>query len=138
MKIDAGPWREVGAVRLGPDGKLMMPDPGPGPGIYRFRLAGADVPSEYIGESADISRRFGQYRNPGSSQRTNTRVHKWIVERIEAGGIVEVAIVTEAVVRLAECHEPLDLGRRTSRLLVEEHLVGEAREAGAKKVENIR
>jgi hypothetical protein len=62
MKIDAGPWREFGAVRLGPDGKLMMPDPGPRPGIYQFRLTGGGAPSVYIGESEDISRRFGQYR----------------------------------------------------------------------------
>ena len=84
----------------------------------------------YIGESADISRRFGQYRNPGSSQRTNTRLHKWLVERLEAGGTLEVAVVAEAVVRVGEANEPLDLGRRTSRLLVEEHLLDEARQNG--------
>jgi hypothetical protein len=41
MKIEPGPWRELGEVRLGTDGKLLMPDPGRGPGIYRFRLIGA-------------------------------------------------------------------------------------------------
>lgn len=130
MKIEAGPWRGVGAVRLGPDGKLMMPDPGPGPGIYRFRFTGGGALSVYFGESEDISRRFGQYRNPESSQRTNVRVHKWMFERIEAGGTLEVALVAQAVLRVGESHEPLDLGRRTSRLLVEEHLLDEARQAG--------
>ena len=32
MKIEPGPWREVGEVGFGPDGKLLMPDPGHGPG----------------------------------------------------------------------------------------------------------
>ena len=130
MKIDAGPWRELGAVRLGPDGKLMIPDPGPGPGIYRFRLTRGGAPSVYIGESEDIRRRFGQYRTPESSQRTNIRVHGWMFERIEAGGTLEVAVVAQAVLRVGESHERLDLGRRTSRLLVEEHLLDEARQAG--------
>ena len=130
MKIDAGPWRELDAVRLGPDGKLMMPDPGPGPGVYRFRHTGGGAPSVYIGESEDISRRFGQYRHPESSQRTNIRVHKWMFERVGAGGTLEVAVVAQAVLRVGESREPLDLGRRTSRLLVEEHLLDEARQNG--------
>ena len=100
MKIDPGPWRELGAVRLGPDGKLTMPDPGIGPGIYRLRLTGGGAPSVYIGESEDICRRFGQYRNPESSQRTNIRVHKWMLERIQAGGVLEVAVVAQAVLGL--------------------------------------
>jgi predicted GIY-YIG superfamily endonuclease len=138
MKIEPCPWSEIGVTSLGPDSTLGMPDPGHVPGIYRFRLTGSKRPSVYIGESEDVSRRFGQYGNPERSQRTNVRLNARMKAHIEVGGIVEVAIVTEAVLRLAECHEPLDLGRRTSRLLVEEHLLGEAREAGTEKVENIR
>lgn len=137
MKIEPRPWHEVGEVRLGPDGKLLMPDPGRVPGIYRFRLTGVDAPSVYIGESDDMSRRFGHYRNPEPSQRTNVRMNEQMQARIAAGGSVEVAIVTEAVLRVAECYGPLDLGRRTSRLLVEEHLLDEARKAGTETVQNI-
>ena len=136
MKIEPGPWREVGEVRLGTDGTLLMPDPGRGPGIYRFRLTGGGARGLYIGESEDMGRRFGQYRNPEASQRTNVRMNERMRVLIEAGGIVQVAVVAEAVLRVGESHEPLDVGRRTSRLLVEEHLLDEAREAG-ETVENL-
>jgi hypothetical protein len=130
MKIEAGPWSDVDQVRLGADGKLRMPDTGRVPGVYRFRLTGGEAPSIYIGESEDLSRRFGQYRHPEPSQRTNVRIHKRILEHLKAGGIVAVAVVTEAVLRVGESQEPMEFGRRTSRLLVEEHLIDEAREAG--------
>jgi len=136
MKIEPGPWREVGEVRLGPSSKLLMPDPGHGPGIYRFRLTRGDSPSVYIGESEDMGRRFGQYRKPEPSQRTNIRMNERMRAVIAAGGIVEVAVVTEAVLRVAECHELLDLERRTGRRLVEEQLLDEARETG-ETVENV-
>jgi hypothetical protein len=84
-----------------------------------------------------MGRRFGQYRNPEPSQRTNVRLNERMRGLVAAGGIVEVAIVTEAVLRVAECHEPLDLAHQTSRRLVEEHLLAEAREAGAEAVENL-
>ena len=137
MKIEPGPWREVGEVRLGHYSKLLMPDPGHGPGIYRFHLTWGDSPSLYIGESEDMSRRFGQYRNPEPSQRTNVRMNERMRAVIAAGGIVEVAVVTEAVLRVAECHELLDLAHRTGRRMVEEHLLDEARAAGAEAVENV-
>lgn len=138
MRIEPRPWREIGEVRLGSDGKLMMPDPGAVPGIYRFRLAGGDAPSVYIGESDDVRRRFGHYRNPGPSQRTNVRMNERMRARLAEGGIVQVAVVTGAVLRVAECAEPLDLERRASRLLLEEHLLGEARDGRVEAVENIR
>ena len=95
--------------------------------------------SVYIGESEGLSRRFGQYRNPEPSQRTNVRIHDRMRELSQAGGIVAVAVavVTAAVLRVGESQEPLDLHRTTSRRLVEEHLLGEAREAGTEIVENI-
>jgi len=137
MTIEPGPWAEVGEIHLGPDGRLLMPDPGHDPGIYRFRLTRGGAPTVYVGESEDVIRRFGQYRNPERSQRTNVRMNARMKAHIEAGVIVEVAVVTEAVLTVAECHESLDLGRRTSRLLVEEHLLDEAREAGTDTVENV-
>jgi predicted GIY-YIG superfamily endonuclease len=137
MRIEPGPWSEVGEVSLGTDGKLLMPDPGRVPGIYRFLLTGGDTPTVYIGEGEDVSRRFGQYRNPERSQRTNVRLNARLKVHIEAGGAAQVAVVTEAVLIVAECHEPLDLGRRTSRLLVEGHLLDLAREAGTATVENV-
>jgi hypothetical protein len=137
MKIEPCPWREVGEVRLGPYGKLLMPDPGHGPGIYRFRLTRGGARGVYIGESDDMSRRFGQYRNPEPSQRTNVRMNERMRALIATGGIVKVAVVTEAVLRVAECHELLDLAHRTGRRLVEQHLLDEAREAGTETVENV-
>lgn len=138
MRIEPPPWREIGEVHLGADGKLSMPDPGVSPGIYRFRLAVDDAPSVYIGESDDLRRRFGHYRNPGPSQRTNVRMNDRMRARLAAGGAVQVAVVTEALLWVAECVEPLDLRQRASRLLLEEHLIGNARDARIETVDNIR
>lgn len=138
MRIEPQAWREIGEVRLGADGKLVMPDPGASPGIYRFRLAGDDTPSVYIGESDDLRRRFGHYRNPGPSQRTNVRMNERMRARLAAGGTVRVAVVREASLMVAECAEPLDLQRRGSRLLLEEHLLGEVRDGRVEVVDNIR
>ena len=130
MKIEPGRWNEIGVVSLGLDDKLVLPDTAHVPAIYRFRLTDGGTTSVYIGESEDISRRFGQYRTPESSQRTNIRVNKWISDCIKAGDRLEVAVVAEAVLRVGESCEQLDLGSRTSRLLVEEHLLEEVRRAG--------
>jgi hypothetical protein len=112
MRIEPLPWHEIGEVRLGPDGKLLMPDPGRIPGVYRLRLAGRAAPSVYIGESDDITRRFGHYRNPEPSQRTNVRMNERMRTRLEEGGIVHVAVVTGAVLWVGDCAEPLDLEDR--------------------------
>jgi hypothetical protein len=138
MRIEPHPWREIGQVRVGRDGKLVMPNPSVSPGIYRFRLAGADAPSVYIGESDDLRRRLGHYRNPGPSQRTNVRMNDLVRACLAAGGAVQVAVVTEALLWVAECVEPLDLRQRASRLLLEEHLIGSARDARIETVDNIR
>lgn len=138
MRIEPGPWRAIGEVRTGPDGKLAMPDPGSVAGVYRFRLAGADGASVYIGESDDLGRRFGHYRNPGPTQRTNIRLNERMKTRLAGGGSVRVALVTAARLAVGECSEPMDLDRRASRLLVEEHLLAEARDGRTDSVENIR
>lgn len=138
MRIEPRPWREIGEVGLGPDGKLVMPDPGASPGVYRFRFAGGEAASVYIGESDDLRRRFGHYRNPGPSQRTNVRMNGRMRARLAGGGTVHVAVVADATLRVAECAEPLDLQRPASRLLLEEHLLGEARDGRADAVDNIR
>lgn len=90
MKVEPRPWREIGEVRIGTDGKLVMPDPGVQPGVYRFRLAGDDTASVYIGESDDLRRRFAHYRNPGPSQRTNVRMNERMRARLTGGGTVLV------------------------------------------------
>ncbi len=45
------------------------------PGIYRFRIRGSKGKALYVGETENLARRFGFYRNPGPSQQTNVRMN---------------------------------------------------------------
>ncbi len=66
-------WRPLGAMRLTGEG-LRLPDAPQGGGLYRFRLSLGERRRIYVGETAVYSRRFHQYANPGSTQRTNLRM----------------------------------------------------------------
>ncbi len=69
------------------------------PGLYRydFGLDETGVCTLYIGESVELARRASNYRNAKtdrSRQRTSRRIHKEIVEHLQAGGCIDFAIAT--------------------------------------------
>lgn len=112
-------WRDVGAVAVDVAGRPVFPPLPAEPGLYRFRLVGAIGTSAYIGEASDLRRRAQHYRTPGLTQPTNQRMNARFREHIAAGGRVEVAIVTTAELVIDGRPRTLDLGRKASRLLIE-------------------
>ncbi len=93
-------WLSAGTVELDGLGKLTFAHLPVRPGVYRFTLTGEDSGrvSVYIGESDNLARRMGNYRNPGPTQLTNLRMHARMDEVLIAGGTVNVAVAIEVAV----------------------------------------
>ena len=107
-------WRDVGHVNIDCD-RLLFPVVPEAPGVYRFTLDGG----VYFGETDRLKRRFQHYRTPGPSQSTNIRLNAKMRELVEAGGRVEVSIITDAELAVQGIRQPLDLGHKAGRLLIE-------------------
>ena len=135
MRITLGEWRHLGDARVESTGRLALPTPPTGPGLYRFLLSGSSH-SVYVGETEDLPRRFYGYRNPGPSQRTNQRMNQRMLDVLAAGGRVAIEVCTGAVIEVGTCHEPLDLRVKSHRLLAEEGALAAARAEGLGTVEN--
>ncbi len=135
MEIVLDQWVLLGTVNLDRDGRLVFPALPSGPGLYRFRLLdeGASV---YVGETDDLPRRFGRYRNPGPSQRTNVRLNGRMRSHLAAGGSVTLEICGRAGLTLGSEHEALDLRRKSHRVLAEEEALAQARSGGMGQILN--
>jgi hypothetical protein len=92
LKMD---WTPTGRVILSEDGKLQFPIAPATAGLYRLRVRKSDRESLYIGETEDLVRRFGNYRNPGPTQQTSVRINARLRADLEAGAEVGLSIVTE-------------------------------------------
>lgn len=127
-------WSAAGSVLLDSTSKPAMPKLPARPGIYRFTLRDDEdeIVGVYIGESDNLARRMGNYRNPGSGQPTNQRVNQRILVTLEHGGSVELAVAVEVTAD----GEDLDLARRPARLLAENLALIQANQA-AVPVENL-
>jgi hypothetical protein len=137
MRIVLGEWQTVGSVKLDREGRLAMPPPPHDGGLYRFRLQGRGAPSIYVGETDELVRRFGQYRNPGPTQRTNIRMNSRMREHLAAGGTVLAECCTEAWIHVGAEKEELDLSRKSHRMLAEETALAEAGTSAVDQIENI-
>lgn len=136
MKVELEEWRQLGMATLGADGRLILPSAPPAPGIYRFRLLGPG-PSVYIGETDQLPRRFSQYRSPGPSQRTNLRMNERMRLNLGASREVAVDVAIHAWVQVGGAREPLDLNRKSHRMLAEEAALDDARASSLGTVENV-
>ena len=107
------------------NGRLVFPDPGKVPGVYRFRLVGGSTEYDYVGEGDELKRRWQRYRTPGKERpdkagQTNRRLSDVLQEHLDAGGRVEVDVVADDIVVSWEGKPmPVDVGNKTTRLLVE-------------------
>jgi hypothetical protein len=113
-------WRHVGDVGL-IDDRLEFPALSSTPGVYRLTFdAPTGPPRVYIGETDNLRRRGRNYRNPGPTQRTSLRMNTELVAALTAGIRVSQAIVVGPTISLNGAPaRPLDLSRKTSRLILE-------------------
>jgi hypothetical protein len=87
-------WVPLGRVVSDAAGRLAFPAAEALPAIYRFRIRRSGSETRYIGQTENLARRFGHYRNPGPSQPTNIRLNAEFVRELGAGAEISVAAVT--------------------------------------------
>lgn len=114
-------WLRAGPITLDDAGLPKFPALPQAPGLYRydFGLSGSGARTLYIGESVQLARRASNYRNAKtdrSRQRTSRRIHKEIVQHLQAGGSIDFAIATS--VRLGD-GQATDLRLKSARRLAE-------------------
>lgn len=110
-------WTSAGEIHWDGSGKPIFPSLQASPGLYRLRFAATR--EVYIGETIDLKRRAGNYRNPGSTQQTST----WVNERLnvarDAQEVVLVETSDQALVVVRGATLPADLTTKPVRLLLE-------------------
>jgi hypothetical protein len=104
-------WKPLGRVEPDSQGWLALPSPPAQPGIYCFRIRTGDEERRYIGETDNLARRFGNYRNPGAGQQTNIRINAILLEALHAGAEISVSVVSEDA-WLTGGAEPVELSCR--------------------------
>lgn len=132
-------WLRAGPITLDADGLPKFPLLPRVPGLYRydFGLDDAGVRTLYIGESVELARRASNYRNAKtdrSRQRTSRRIHKEIVQHLQAGGSIEFAISTRVTIHDGE---DTDLRLKSARRLAENAAVLRAQTTPSTRVLNI-
>ena len=124
-------FSQIGKVSL-LDGKLRFPAVPEEPGIYQFAIRD----NIYVGETSRLRRRFQQYRTPGPSQQTNIRMNHSITAALNEGFEVVVSTIEQATINVDGIDSPLDLSRKSGRLLVESAVLCAAHLSGI-LVENL-
>jgi GIY-YIG catalytic domain len=114
-------WTPIGRVTLDLTGKCKFPAPPDGAGLYRFRFRKTDgTEALYVGESDNLRRRFGNYRNPGPTQATSLRINHAIVKHLKSGGEISVAISFESAwIQWDQSEMVADFSRKSVRRLFE-------------------
>jgi hypothetical protein len=88
-------WTPIGRVTLDAGGKLCFPKAQAVPAIYRFRIRQGSMEKRYVGQTENLARRFGNYRNIGPTQATNIRLNAEFIQALAAGAEISVAAVTK-------------------------------------------
>lgn len=113
-------WRPLGRIVLGDDDRLSFPAVPSQPGVYRFRIHGKSGERRYVGEAADLQRRFRNYRNPGKTQQTSLRINGVLKEALEEGAEIGVSLANEGLALVCNGKAlPFDLTDKATRRLFE-------------------
>ncbi|MDD3029370.1 MAG: hypothetical protein PHS57_03700 [Alphaproteobacteria bacterium] len=113
-------WEPLGKVVLDAKGRPLFPHVENIPAIYRIRMRQNDKISLYVGETDNLKRRFGNYRNPAPTQQTSLRIHALIKKALEVGAEVSAsAIVGKAWISIGSKRTFANLTSKTVRCLLE-------------------
>lgn len=112
-------WQEAGAVSLSDDGRLIFPEIGKDPGLYRLTIRRGTLREVYIGEATNLRRRFHNYRSPGPTQETSKRINGLLLKVLAEGTEVGVAVALAASIDSGHGPEPADLTSKVVRCLAE-------------------
>lgn len=115
-------WALLGEAMMDAENKLALPKADRRPALYRFAITFSDgqPQQQYIGESANLARRFANYRGPGPTQQTSQRINKVLKEALAIGARIEVFVMREgAWLETGDARTPADLSSKVVRCLLE-------------------
>jgi hypothetical protein len=111
-------WKSVGSIEVDDDG-LRTPSLLTEPGIYLILYRHAGRERRYVGEAANLQRRFAHYRRPGPSQQTNLRMNDRCRRVSAAGGSIELHLAVDVQLVVDGRTLDADLGSEFVRRFVE-------------------
>ena len=110
-------WSPRGKLSLDSDNRVVFPSVEAVAGLYRLAARYPDGRlANYIGESDNLRRRFGNYRNPGPTQQTSMRISAWLKELIDDGGEVHIYVAQSAEINGTAA----DISRKPTRRMFEQ------------------
>jgi hypothetical protein len=113
-------WEYIGEATLDTRGKVQMPQPPTGPGIYRLLFGSTEPCDVYVGESDNLIRRFGNYRNPGRTQETSIWVNQALKANLNSGGRVRIEVATDGgALRMGADLVPMRFEHKAVRRMLE-------------------
>jgi hypothetical protein len=130
-------WLHAGAVVLGEDGRLLFPEVGRTPGLYQITITMNGAREVYIGEAADIRRRFQNYRTPGPTQQTSQRINALLRKMLADGADVTISTAITASIDWGDGAEQADLTSKVTRCLIENAAIGFASRSAIHRIHNL-
>jgi len=113
-------WQPLGSLVLGEDGKLTFPKTGNTPALYCFKVKRGTRESRYIGETDNLNRRMGNYRNPGPTQQTSLRMNALLKSELTAGSEIAISVISSgAWIETPKGRKAADLSSKIIRCLLE-------------------
>jgi hypothetical protein len=110
-------WMPKGRLSLDSNNRVVFPVVEAVSGLYRFAARYPDGRlANYIGESENLRRRFGNYRNPGPTQQTSLRINIWLKELIDGGGEVLISVAQRADLN----GDAADISKKSTRRMFEQ------------------
>ena len=123
-------WEQLDDIGLTPTNRLSFPQIPAEPGIYQFRITGADGDEVYIGESSDLKRRMlGNYASTHTGT-TNVRVREMLTQHLLDGRRVQFSIIRQAGLEVDGETTVPNLSQKPMRLIVENAALVVAQQAG--------
>lgn len=130
-------WLPAGAVALAEDGRLVFPEVGRTPGLYQITIAMNGAREVYIGEAADVRRRFQNYRTPGPTQQTSQRINALLRQMLANGAVVTVSTAVTATIDWGDGPEQADLTSKVTRCLFENAAISAASRSAIHRIHNL-
>lgn len=113
-------WQRLGSLSLSGE-KIVFPAAPAVAGIYRMIVRRGNRTTIYVGEAVNLSRRFGNYRNPGNTQQTSLRLNALLRDVLAGSGTVALDIAYEGVeLEIGGRPAVADLTSKPIRRLVEQ------------------
>ena len=118
-------WEEVGKITLDGTSEIHVPKALREHAVYKIQ----SKIGTYVGETKDLKRRLGDYRNPGGSRetkkpRTNRRIQQEIINALTTSEVIVWKATNLNYIKNGDT-VPVNLLKKHERLLIENAIINE-------------